>query len=92
VHAVFNTEIEAETKIKRGIRRTQMEYTLSLNRIGIAIGYGVGRSGLDCRQRQDGFLFSIASRPALGPNHPPIQWVPGGPVHGKKQPERQSDS
>jgi hypothetical protein len=23
------------------------------------------------------YIFSIASRPALGPTHRPIQWVPG---------------
>jgi hypothetical protein len=30
------------------------------------------------------FLFSIASILALGPNQPPIQWVPGGDFHGGK--------
>jgi hypothetical protein len=39
-------------------------------------GLRAGRPSLDSRKRQD-FLFSIASRPALEPTQPPIQWVPG---------------
>jgi hypothetical protein len=34
-----------------------------------------GRSGFDYRQCKI-FLFSIASRPALEPTQPPIQWIP----------------
>jgi hypothetical protein len=36
-----------------------------------------GRSGFDSRQGQRIFLLASASRPALGPTQPPIQWVPG---------------
>jgi hypothetical protein len=32
----------------------------------------------------ENFLFSTASRPALGPTQLPIQWVPGGPFPGEK--------
>jgi hypothetical protein len=35
-----------------------------------------GRPGFDSRRRQEIFLFS-ASRPALGPTQPPIEWVLG---------------
>jgi hypothetical protein len=35
-----------------------------------------GRSGFDPRQRQRIFLLAPASRPALRPTQPPIQWVP----------------
>jgi hypothetical protein len=39
-----------------------------------------GRPGFDSRQGQGTFGFRTARRPALRPNQPPIQWVPGGEV------------
>jgi hypothetical protein len=38
-----------------------------------------------------GILFITASRTALGPTQPPIQWVPGALSLGVKQPGRQAD-
>jgi hypothetical protein len=35
------------------------------------------RLWFDCHKGQDIFLYSRASRMALGPTQPPIQWVPG---------------
>jgi hypothetical protein len=35
--------------------------------------------------------ITTASRPALGPNQPPIQWVPGSLPTGEKWPEREAD-
>jgi hypothetical protein len=37
------------------------------------------------------FLFAIASRPALGPTRPPIQWVPEALYLGKKRPGPEAD-
>jgi hypothetical protein len=44
--------------------------------VGIATGYGVDRRG-EIPGRVQIFLFSVASRPALGHIQPLIQWVQG---------------
>jgi hypothetical protein len=36
-----------------------------------------GQRGFDSRQRQESFVYSIASRPALGLTQSPNQWVRG---------------
>jgi hypothetical protein len=50
-----------------------------------------GRQGFDSRQGQEIFLYSTASRPALGPTQPPIQWVPGELSPGVKRLRREGD-
>jgi hypothetical protein len=50
--------------------------------VGIVLGYG-----LDDR----GSLFITASRTALEPTQPPIQWVPGGSFSGVKGPGHEAD-
>jgi hypothetical protein len=47
--------------------------------------------GFHCWQGQGYFLFANVSRLALGPTHPPTQWVPGVPSLGIKQPEHEAD-
>jgi hypothetical protein len=37
------------------------------------------------------FLYTTMSRLALGPTHPPIQWVPGTLSLGVKRPGREAD-
>jgi hypothetical protein len=42
--------------------------------VGTVTGYGLDGPEIDSRWGCD---FSHTSRPALGPNQPPVQWVPG---------------
>ena len=42
--------------------------------VGIAAGYGLDGPGIESRWGQ---YFPHLSSPALGPNQPPVQWVPG---------------
>jgi hypothetical protein len=59
--------------------------------IGIALGYGPDDPGFESRQGLGIFLFTIASKPALGPTQPPIQWVPGDLSQGVKRLGREAD-
>jgi hypothetical protein len=47
--------------------------------VGIATGYGMDAPGSIPRE-QEIFLYSVASRPALGHSQPPIQGAPGRSV------------
>ena len=55
--------------------------------VGIATRYGLVGPGMESRWGRD---FPHPSGPALGPTHPPIQWVPGL-SSGVKQPGRGVD-
>jgi hypothetical protein len=57
------------------------------------IGYGLDDRvlGFDSRGGLRIFLFVTASRTALGPTKPPIQWVPGAFSLEIKRPGREAD-
>jgi hypothetical protein len=58
---------------------------------GIALAYGLDYRGFESRQELEIFLFTTAaSRPALGPTQPPIQWVAGILSLGLKRPHRET--
>jgi hypothetical protein len=59
--------------------------------VGIATSYGLDVRRFDSWWGLGIFLFPIASRPALGPTQPPIQWVPGALSPGEKRPKREAD-
>jgi hypothetical protein len=58
--------------------------------VGIVTPYGFDGQGLN-PGRDKIYLFSTASRPAVGPTQPPIQWVLGEISSGVKRQEREAD-
>jgi hypothetical protein len=54
-------------------------------------GLRSGWSGVRIPAGVGNFSLPTASRPALGPTHPPIQWVLGALSPGVKRPGRESD-
>jgi hypothetical protein len=56
-----------------------------------ATGWTIGVLEFDSRRGLGIFLFTTASRTALGPTQPPIQWVPGALSLGVKRPGREAD-
>jgi hypothetical protein len=55
--------------------RKDAAYMVRDNLVGMPTTLWAGRPGFDFRQGQEIFVFSTASRTALGPTQPPIQWV-----------------
>jgi hypothetical protein len=56
-----------------------------------ATGWTIRVLGFDSRRGLGIFLFITASRTALRPTQPPIQWVPGALSLGVKWPGREAD-
>jgi hypothetical protein len=59
--------------------------------VGIATDYGLHDLGVGVRVPVGSRAFSPASRPALGPTQPPIQWVPGSLSPVVKRQGREAD-
>jgi len=57
----------------------------------VVLSYGLDDGGFDSRQRMGVFLFTTASRPALGPTQHPVQWVSGALPLGVKRPGIEAD-
>jgi hypothetical protein len=55
------------------------------------MGWTIGVLGFDPRRGLGIFPFTTASRTALGPTQPPIQWVPGALSLRVKRPGREAD-
>jgi hypothetical protein len=53
-------------------------------------GYGLDDRRFESRQELGIFLFTTASRPALGPTQPPIKWVSGALSLEVKRPGREA--
>jgi hypothetical protein len=61
--------------------------------VSITTGYKIGRPWGQSLSHGNvkNFLFSMSSKPALGPTQPPIEWVPGALPSGVKWQGRESD-
>jgi hypothetical protein len=61
-----------------------------INYSHLALGYGLDDQWFESRQGLGNFLFTTASRPALRPTQPPIQWVLDALSLGVKRPRRET--
>jgi hypothetical protein len=63
--------------------------------VSILSSYGLDDKAIEVRYPAEAkgfFLYPVVSRPALGPTHPPAQWVPGVlSPGGKARPWRDAD-
>jgi len=64
----------------------------AVNSLSIATRLRAGRLGFESQLGLGMFLFATSvSRPAPGPNQPPIPWVPGAPSLGVKRWRREAN-
>jgi hypothetical protein len=92
----FNTNTPSSETYRNVIfMRTMLEHRIS-EVGGIAQWYkrwatALNDRGFESRQGLGIFLFATASRPALWPTQPPVQWVPRALSLGVKWPGRKAD-
>jgi hypothetical protein len=63
---------------------------MNVTSIVALIFHDVGILGFNSQWGLGTFLFTTVARNALGPTHPPIQWVPGALSLGVKWPGREA--
>jgi hypothetical protein len=85
--STFYTNVPTITAVLMHKRRNLLTSTYKITK-RIALGYGLKDRRFESRQGLGIFLFTTASRLALGPTKPPIQWVPEALSVGVKRPER----
>jgi hypothetical protein len=56
-------------------RKIKRSVGLDGSSVGIATGLRLDDRASILNRDKEMFLFSMTSRPALGPTHPPVQWV-----------------
>jgi hypothetical protein len=76
--------------LKRQFSSSLYHFRSQDSSVSIATGYGLDGQG-SIWQKQEIFLYSTASRLALGLTQPPIQWVPGAFSLGVKQLGHEAD-
>jgi hypothetical protein len=92
-HPQNNTKNPLTIRVTQKFRPTILVIKSHDNSVGIALGYGldVRVPGFDSWRGLGNFLFTTASRTALGPTKPPIQCVPGALALAVKRPGREAN-
>jgi hypothetical protein len=91
-HSLLNRRGKMKFKQNKEKRRINTASSFQIS-VGIALGYGLDDRGSRIRfpAGAGNFLFTTASRTALGPTQPPIQFVPGALSLEVKRPGREAD-
>jgi hypothetical protein len=87
-HKIFAWSIKYRSNQKYNF---YMQHKSRASSVGIATDYGLDDRMIRVRIPRGAVLFDTASRPALRPTEPPIQWVPGALFLGVNRPGREAD-